>query len=119
MKRTILLIILLIMVQGCATIRTLAPEGDHIEISHKGHKSYCQSIPRIYSGTFYNICKMNGEPNYDASTESTEAAFQYIMLDSLFSLCLDTVVIPYTMTRQITDGSIRVEPRVGRAKYLK
>ncbi|MCK4793529.1 MAG: YceK/YidQ family lipoprotein [Desulfobacteraceae bacterium] len=108
MNRTILLIIILIMTQGCGTIRTVNPAGGHVEISYAGYKSYCKKIPRIYSGVFYDACMLYGEPNYEASESSAEGAFTMLLVDGMLSLSLDTVALPYTVTRQIIDGSISV-----------
>ena len=96
------------MIQGCATIRTLNPESNHVDIAYKEHKSYCKKIPRIYSGSFFLICKLYGEPNYEVST--SDAKFNYIttVIDGLFSFGLDTIVLPYTVTRQYKNGSISV-----------
>jgi len=108
MKKTIPLIIVFFIIQGCGTIRTLNPPSDHVEISYSGYKSHCTKIPRIYSGTFYDACIFYGEPNYEASENSTKGAFGLFMLDGLLSLSMDTVVLPYTVTRQLIDGSISV-----------
>ncbi|MEN8136324.1 MAG: YceK/YidQ family lipoprotein [Thermodesulfobacteriota bacterium] len=113
MNRKILLIIILMMTQGCGTIRTVNPTGGHVEISYAGYKSYCKKIPRIYSGVFYDACMLYGEPNYEASESSAGEVFTLLLVDGMLSFCLDTVVFPYTVTRQIISGSISVNRRTG------
>ena len=108
MEKSILLVIIIIMVQGCGTIRTLNPASDHVEIHYKGHKSHCKNIPRIYSGTFNDACLLFGEPNYKETGDSTESAFYLLMIDGLLSFGLDTVFLPYTAIRQFKDGNISV-----------
>ena len=108
MKKPILLVIIFIMIQGCGTIRTLNPANDHVEIHYRGHKSYCKTIPRIYSGTFNDACLLYGEPNYKDGGRSTETAFVFLILDGLLSFSLDTAFLPYTVIRQFKDGSISV-----------
>jgi uncharacterized protein YceK len=108
MKKIILLIIIFIMIQGCATIRTLNPASNHVEIAHKKYKSYCKKIPRIYSGSFSLLCKLYGEPNYEESASAAKDNFTTIFIDGLFSFGLDTAVLPYTVTRQYRNGSISV-----------
>ena len=104
----ILVLILSFILQGCGTIRTLNPAGSHIEISHRGHKSYCRKIPRIYSGTAFDICKFYGEPNSTTEPGTVQADFQILFIDILLSFSLDTVVLPYTALQQYRQGNIFV-----------
>jgi uncharacterized protein YceK len=108
MKQLVVLAMITLLLQGCGTIRTLNPEDNHIEIHYRGHKSYCESIPRVFSGTFNDACLLYGEPNYEETGSSTKSAFMMLLVDGLLSFSLDTVALPYTVTRQIEDGNILV-----------
>lgn len=93
------------MLSGCGTLKTLSPADGHVEISYAGSKSYCQTIPRIYSGTFFEVCKLYGEPSY---RENIIPGLPLFMLDIPLSFIADTLVIPYTIMRQHEDGNIFV-----------
>ena len=56
-------LILTLAISGCATVKTLPPSTTHVDIEYDGKRSYCDSIPRIYSGVAYNLCTLLGEPN--------------------------------------------------------
>lgn len=91
---------------GCGTVQTLAPEKGKVKISYKDKKSYCQSIPRVYSGVAHNFCQLYGEP--DRTSYGTAAQVPFWAIDTMVSAVADTLVLPYTVTRQMQDGSIKV-----------
>jgi uncharacterized protein YceK len=93
---------------SCATIKTIDPQKKHINISHYGKKSYCEEIPRIYSGTSYNICLLYGEPSKRVNIGSSFNGIPFVFIDSAFSVVADTVVLPYTIAMQADKGSIKV-----------
>jgi len=93
---------------ACATIKTLPPTTTHVKIEHEGKKSYCQSIPRIYSGFAFNLCKLNGEPSRQENLGSSFNNVPFFIIDGTFSLVADTVALPYTLYTQNQHGSIDV-----------
>lgn len=104
----ITLILLALFTCSCATIKTIDPPNNHINISHYGKKSYCESIPRIYSGITFNLCLLNGEPSRKENIGSTFNGIPFLFIDSAFSVVADTVVLPYTIMTQADKGSIKV-----------
>jgi uncharacterized protein YceK len=100
--------LLVLLCCSCATVKTLDASQNHINISHQGKKSYCEEIPRIYSGISYNFCLMYGEPSDVANIGSTINGIPTVFIDSLFSVAADTIVLPYTITTQAKKGSIKV-----------
>jgi uncharacterized protein YceK len=83
-------------ISGCATIYTLTADTEsfHKEVCANN----CSTVPRIYSGTIMDLC---GVFTPDGGQGSA------IMFYDLFlSLPLDTVVLPYTIYGQITEGSL-------------
>ena len=106
MKR-ILACLLTLFCFSCATVKTIDPPLNRVDIAYKGKKSYCKNIPRIYSGTSYNACLMYGEPSNVTNTSSINGVPLFI-IDSAFSVVTNTVVLPYTIFTQITKGNIRV-----------
>lgn len=110
MKKINVMIILLgiIFIEACSTAKTINPANDHVTISHRGHKSYCHSIPRVYSGVSRNVCKAHGEPSRRVNIGSNLGGISVIVMDTFFSAIVDTLVLPYTVARQINEGNIQV-----------
>jgi len=106
--RIVLLSMTIIFLGGCGTVQTVDPAENHVNISHRGKKSYCKSIPRIYSGALFEACKLYGEPSYTENLGSNIGGVPLFMIDIPLSFALDTLVLPYTATRQFRDGSISV-----------
>jgi len=91
---------------ACGTVQTLAPEQGKVKISYNDKKSYCQSIPRIYSGVAHNFCLMYGEPSKTSYTAAADLPVWAI--DTMLCAVTDTLALPYTVTRQIKDGPLKV-----------
>lgn len=92
---------------SCSTIKTLDPPMNHVQISYKGNKSYCEKIPRIYSGISYNGCLIIGEANSTNNIDYLNGV-PLIFIDSALSIFADTVVLPYTIYSQSKKGNIQV-----------
>ncbi|KMT67087.1 YceK/YidQ family lipoprotein [Catenovulum maritimum] len=107
MKGILVLLIVFICV-SCATVKTIDPPGNHVEIAHQGKKSYCKQIPRVYSGVCYNLCLLYGEPSQELNIGDAINGIPFMVFDSAFSLVSDTVVLPYTIPMQAKKGPIRV-----------
>jgi uncharacterized protein YceK len=97
---------LIFVLTGCGSVRTLAPDQGKVKISYNDKRSYCQSIPRIYSGVAHNFCQLYGEP--DKTSYRTAAEFPFWATDTVLCAVTDTLALPYTVTRQIKDGSLKV-----------
>lgn len=100
------LIGLVFTLSACGTVRTLAPEQGNVNISYNDKRSYCQSIPRIYSGVAHNFCQLYGEP--DNTSYRTAAEFPFWATDTVLCTVTDTLALRYTITRQIREGSLKV-----------
>jgi uncharacterized protein YceK len=97
---------LVLVLTGCGTMQTLAPEQGKVEISYNDKKSYCRSIPRVYSGVSHNLCQMYGEPSKTSYTAAGDLPVWAI--DTMFCAVTDTLALPYTISRQLKDGSLKV-----------
>jgi uncharacterized protein YceK len=106
--RTLIFLITVILLEGCGTLKTLSPAGNHVDISLRGMKSRCETIPRIYSGTCFEVCKLYGEPSYTANSGLAIGGLPLFIFDIPLSLIMDTLVLPYTTIRQFKDGNIFV-----------
>ena len=83
--------LLLIMVGGCGTILSNRSSNE-IYARRTACKNDC-TIPRMYSGTAIDICGVK---------EGSSMA----LVDTPLSFIADTVILPYTIYRQINDGNI-------------
>ena len=92
-----------ILLSACGTVSTIS--GDQHEIGRKltTHRSYCETMPRVYSGVAYNVCKMNSEP-----TDWGTLYLSVALFDSFLSVGLDTVALPYTAYQQAKNGNLKL-----------
>jgi len=88
--KIILLILVLLCSSGCATIYTQAAD---IDCDNK-----CYNISHIYSGTSSDLCEIQ--------SNTSSPLNGYILVDLPFSFVLDTVILPFTIYKQNTKGSL-------------
>ena len=74
---------------------------------HAQPKTYCQSLPRIYSGLAFDFCVLNAPP------DPSGFLVPFVLLDLPLSAVFDTVALPYTVYRQVTDGNLGIYWRKG------
>ncbi|MBC3255356.1 YceK/YidQ family lipoprotein [Pseudomonas paralactis] len=91
---------------GCGTGTTVLRGDDVTVLELNRTKTYCKSVPRVYSGLVYDLCVLHGPPN-SASGLSLNG-IPWVILDAPVSAVLDTLVLPYTIYRQSADGSIEL-----------
>lgn len=94
---------------GCSTVKTLNPKDDRVHIEYHGQKTYCEGIPRVYSGFSYTICQLRTEPSKDSNLGGNINGVPVVVIDSVCSLAADTLALPYTLVRQINEGSLGVD----------
>ncbi|TKK33728.1 YceK/YidQ family lipoprotein [Pseudomonas sp. CFBP13528] len=94
------------MTVGCGTVTTVMREDAVTVRALKADKTYCQSVPRIYSGVTYNLCVLHGPPNAGSSLAVNSVPWTFI--DVPLSGVMDTLFLPYTLYRQSVDGSIEI-----------
>ncbi|OAI88558.1 YceK/YidQ family lipoprotein [Pseudomonas putida] len=103
-------ILLALSLPGCGTFNTVV-RGDQVTAKNlREWRTYCASLPRVYSGAVYNFCILNGEPNYSTDAPGSPAAIPFTMVDIALSGVLDTLALPYTIYRQSEDGNIELHP---------
>ncbi|WP_366525572.1 YceK/YidQ family lipoprotein [uncultured Microbulbifer sp.] len=98
------LILCTFILTNCGTFTTLTSTDREIAANLKKQKSSCESIPRVYSGLSYNMCKMH------SSSESINAdlLLGIYLIDSVMSTATDTAVLPFTIYEQHKSGNILV-----------
>jgi uncharacterized protein YceK len=92
---------------GCGTVNTVMQQDHDAARSLRHQKTYCQSIPRVYSGLAYDFCVLNGSP------DPSGFLVPFVLLDMPLSAVFDTLSLPYTIYRQATDGNLGIYPLHG------
>ncbi|WP_213940181.1 YceK/YidQ family lipoprotein [Pseudomonas sp. dw_612] len=107
-KMAVLLGVCSLNLSGCGTAVTVLQDDADAARGLRKQKTYCQSIPRVYSGLAYGFCVLNAPP------DPSGVLVPLVLLDLSLSGVLDTVVLPYTIYRQSADGNIAIYWRTGR-----
>jgi uncharacterized protein YceK len=106
-KIAVLICVQLLTLVGCGTINTVFRDDSVASHNLKKAQTYCESIPRIYSGVAYNFCVLNGPSNIHGPLATGLVPLMFF--DFVASGVFDTVVLPYTVYRQSTDGGIDID----------
>ena len=93
---------------GCGTALTVLQDDEDAARSLRKQKTYCQSIPRVYSGLAYDFCLLHAPP------DPTGILVPFVLVDLTLSGILDTMSLPYTIYRQAADGNLAIYWRVSR-----
>jgi uncharacterized protein YceK len=107
LKMTAALSIGILVLSGCGTANTVLREDAAAARELRNQKTYCQSIPRVYSGVAFDFCLLHAVP------DPTGILVPFVLLDITVSGIVDTVALPYTVYRQGTDGNISIYWRPG------
>lgn len=107
MKITAAMGIAALLVGGCGTVNSVIRKDGDTARELRLIKTYCQSIPRVYSGVAFDFCALHAAP------DPTGVLIPFVLLDIAASGVADTVVLPYTIYRQANDGNISVYWRPG------
>ncbi|CAI8824520.1 MULTISPECIES: YceK/YidQ family lipoprotein [Pseudomonas] len=90
------------VLSGCGSATSVLQMDADVARDLRKQKTYCQSIPRIYSGLAFDFCVLNAPP------DPTGVLLPFVLLDLPLSGVLDTVVLPYTIYQQVVDGNISI-----------
>lgn len=104
--RNTLIGLISISLLGCGTVNTVIKGDSTARHNLNQVKSPCESIPRIYSGVFYDLCALRGKPSRTALWVGSGA--ELVLIDLALSGVLDTVALPYTVYGQINEGHINL-----------
>ncbi|MBM9486062.1 YceK/YidQ family lipoprotein [Pseudomonas sp. ICBG1301] len=89
-------------ISGCGTLNTVLREDVAATRELRKQKTYCAAIPRIYSGVAFDFCLLHAAP------DPTGVLVPFVLADIALSGALDTVVLPYTLYRQVEYGYLYV-----------
>lgn len=104
MLRIATALLLMLVLTGCGTFTTLTRDDNAIARSLIKNNTYCDDIPRVYSGVSYNFCILNSRQ----SGIVFEPVAVFYIVDALFCSVTDTIVLPYTIFQQGQKGSIPI-----------
>lgn len=96
-----------VILGGCGTVQTVVRDDQVAVDGLKKQKSYCGAVPRIYSGLAYDFCSLHAPLGEGVDADAYKnAAIPVVLIDAVVSGALDTLLLPYTVYKQQTDGSI-------------
>ena len=90
------------VLSGCGSVSTVLQGDADAARDLRKKKTYCQSIPRIYSGVAFDFCTLNAPP------DPTGMLAPFVWFDLPLSAVFDTLSLPYTVYRQITDSNLSI-----------
>ncbi|WP_285419779.1 YceK/YidQ family lipoprotein [Pseudomonas sp. efr-133-TYG-5] len=100
--------VVLWLLTGCGSAVTVLQDEADVARDLRKLKTYCQSLPRVYSGVAYDFCALHAPP------DPTGILLPFVLVDLPLSGVLDTVVLPYTIYRQVMEGNIGIYWRTSR-----
>jgi len=86
----------LLLISGCATVVTQGKLAEEYVCDD------CSNVPQIYSGTVVNVCALRPE----------NLAILVTIVDLPLSFIADTLILPYTIYRQYSEGWICSEGKL-------
>ncbi|WP_411390542.1 YceK/YidQ family lipoprotein [Pseudomonas sp. MPB23] len=101
-KNVAVLLMVSLLSSGCGTLNTVLREDVAATRELRQQKTYCQSIPRAYSGAAFDFCLLHAAP------DPTGRVISLVLADIALSGALDTLVLPYTLYRQVEHGNIDI-----------
>lgn len=104
--RGFLLVLVAASTSGCGTINTTFRDDAVASNKLARWHSYCDSVPRIYSGAVLDYCTLNAEPRRSTGFDGHPSA-PLIALDMGLSGIADTLLLPYTIYLQNKHGDIK------------
>ncbi len=106
-SKFVMLAIALMFISGCGTVSTVGRSDLYVQNKLVSRGTYCEAIPRMYSGVSFNFCSLFAEPAPPAAWHMYNETGA--LADFIFSALADTVVLPLTTYKQVTDGSIDMD----------
>lgn len=91
---------------GCGTINTVISSDANAISKLRVAKTRCEAIPQIYSGVSYDLCILHGPPQVGEHDPAAPALIPLQVLDLIPSGIADTLLLPYTIYLQHSEGSL-------------
>jgi len=103
--KIMLSIVVAVSLSACGSFKTVGKSDREIASDLSSQRTYCRSIPRVYSGAAYNFCCLHSNP----SGAHIDWFLGFYLLDGVASAVVDTVLLPYTGYKQVKEGSLRIQ----------
>ena len=87
---------------GCASIATWHYSDQKLGHFLQNRRTHCESLPRIYSGVYFDYCWLNSDPQRFYGS----APIALLLIDGFFSAIADTFALPLTIVKQNEYGVI-------------
>lgn len=111
--KAICFVLLVFCLSACGTVNTVFRDESVPVHQLEKLETYCDSIPRVYSGVVYDVCKLHAKPvrvhDEGISEIDNIKAVPISFLDMLICVGTDTLVLPYTLVQQNKNGNIIIE----------
>lgn len=93
-----------IFLTACGTFNTLSQEDQKIASRLRDADTKCTELPRVYSGSMHNLCALNSKNE----REYVSWRLVFYTFDTVPSMLLDTLVLPFTFYTQNKHGDINL-----------
>lgn len=103
--RKLLITMLALGLSACGSFTTVGSSDQKVSADLRRQNTYCESMPRVYSGVAYNFCHLHSHQD----DVSLDWFLGFYLLDSVASAVVDTALLPYTGYRQYEDGCLKVQ----------
>jgi uncharacterized protein YceK len=87
---------------GCASMATWHYSDPALATFLQNRRTHCESLPRIYSGFYFDYCWLNSDPQRVYGS----APMALLILDAGISSIFDTLALPVTALQQRERGNI-------------
>lgn len=103
--KVILIVFTAMILAACGSLTTVGIPDREIASNLKRQGTYCENIPRVYSGVAYDFCYLHSRRD----GVYIDWYLGFYLIDGVASGLVDTVLLPYTGYKQYTDGSLSIE----------
>src|SRR5690554_6616134 len=101
----ILIVFTAAVLSACGSLTTVGSSDQEIVSSLKRQGTYCENIPRVYSGAAYDFCYLHSSRDRDY----IDWYLGFYLFDGIASGLVDTVLLPYTGYKQHRSSSHSIE----------
>lgn len=113
MNKIVFLAAAVLSLTACGTTNTVVRDQYIAVRNLKEVSTYCQSIPRVYSGVAYDFCKLHAKPVrvHDEGLSKIDGvtSVPFAFLDMLICIATDTLALPYTIHQQYHYDNIELD----------
>lgn len=103
--RKILVVLGAFALTACGSLNTVVNSDQNVSASLKNKNTYCDSIPRVYSGVAYDFCCLHSNPG----GTYVDGFLGFYLMDVVASTVVDTAILPYTGYLQYKYGRLVIQ----------